>query len=128
MTTLKRSRIQIAGIFELSTEFGGDVIKTVITTKTLNKSKTGIYQILNLVNGKYYIGRTTNLERRRNQHFNHLSNGDHISPEFQEDYLKYGENAFEFSVIVYCRPSELPFYEVLLINNLHPVYNQKKEK
>ena len=42
----------------------------LLTNTYLNKS--GIYQIINLINGKTYIGSSVNLERRLNEYLNPL--------------------------------------------------------
>jgi len=63
------------------------------------KKKSGIYCILNTVNGKFYIGSTTNLWRRYKNHFNDLSKNQHHSVYLQRAFNKYGNEAFEFHVL-----------------------------
>jgi len=55
-----------------------------------------IYQIINQVNNKKYIGQTTNLYRRKNNHFNHLRAGTHHNIHLQAAFNQYGENNFNF--------------------------------
>lgn len=62
----------------------------------------GIYEIVNNANGKRYVGRTLNIPRRKSQHFNSLSKGDHYNHYLQRSYNKYGADAFTFNVLEYC--------------------------
>jgi group I intron endonuclease len=59
----------------------------------------GIYGILNLSNGKVYIGQTTNLEKRSSNHFWHLRKGTHRNSHLQRAFKKYGENNFKFCIL-----------------------------
>lgn len=54
-----------------------------------------IYAIRCTENGKIYIGRTTNLEKRITQHFQELKSGRHSNKVMTEDYKKYGKDKFE---------------------------------
>ena len=62
-------------------------------------SESGIYRIVNLTNGKFYIGSAVNLERRWYMHRNRLNAGKHRNAHLQAAWNKYGEAAFEFRVI-----------------------------
>lgn len=57
-----------------------------------------IYKIINEKNGKFYIGSTVNLDKRKKRHFNDLKNGKHHCLFLQRAFKKYGENAFKFVV------------------------------
>jgi len=59
----------------------------------------GIYKIENKVNKMVYIGSTNNFERRKSEHLKDLSNGSHCNFKLQNDYNKYGEDAFVFFMI-----------------------------
>ena len=71
---------------------------------------TGIYKIVNTVNGKKYVGSTVNMKQRWYEHKHYLARNLHHSPKLQYAWNKYGEDAFEFSVIEECKPIK----EVLL--------------
>lgn len=57
------------------------------------------YKITNIKNGSFYIGITTNLEKRRHRHFYNLSKHIHPNYKIQKDYDEYGEDVFIFEKI-----------------------------
>lgn len=59
----------------------------------------GIYQWRCIPTGKIYIGSTLNLRRRWNEHLKALRCKQHGNPHLQHAWDKYGENAFEFSIL-----------------------------
>ena len=63
---------------------------------------SGIYQILNTVNGKSYIGSAVNFRTRFRHHRNALRRGTHCNPHLQHAHNKYGPDAFEFLPIERC--------------------------
>ena len=68
---------------------------------------TGIYKIENTKNGKVYIGRAVNIPNRKSSHFSKLRKGEHGNIYLQHSYVKYGSEAFEFSILEVCSESEL---------------------
>lgn len=78
----------------------------------------GIYRITNLKNSKNYIGQSTNIERRFKYHIYNLKRGSHIITELQNDWNKYGEDAFEFAVIQECARKDLGKLEQRKIRGL----------
>lgn len=86
-------------------------------------STSGIYEIVNLVNGKRYVGSAVNIDQRKRQHRSELGKGRH-NPILQSAWNKYGPHNFEFRVI------ELVPNKALLIEReqhhidaLRPEYN-----
>lgn len=84
----------------------------------------GIYQIKNIITGKYYIGSSVDIKKRWNQHLKTLRRGTHRNKHLQRAYDKYGENAFQFEVL-----ETILFNDCLIeleqkyINKLKPEYN-----
>lgn len=58
-----------------------------------------IYQIKNLINGNLYIGQTVNFLARKEKHLSCLRRQVHDNPYLQKAFNKYGEEAFEFSIL-----------------------------
>jgi hypothetical protein len=58
-----------------------------------------IYQIVNNQNGRIYVGETIQGELRWKRHLTYLKGGYHINPNLQEDFNKFGEEVFEWSII-----------------------------
>lgn len=61
--------------------------------------KNVIYQITNMLNGKFYIGSAVSFPRRVWTHKNRLRMGVHHNKHLQAAWNKYGEAAFVFEVI-----------------------------
>jgi len=59
----------------------------------------GVYEIVNLVNGKRYIGSAAYFNKRWHQHRNDLRHGTHHTPHLQHSWNKYGESEFSFRVL-----------------------------
>lgn len=60
-----------------------------------------IYQIINKINQKRYIGQTIDINARKYHHFSDLKNGQHHSIKLQRAYNKYGEDNFDFIWNIY---------------------------
>lgn len=58
--------------------------------------RSGVYEILNAVNGKVYIGSAVNFKKRRAGHLYHLRRNTHRNPHLQCAWNKYGEDSFLF--------------------------------
>lgn len=89
-----------------------------------------VYGILNSMNGKMYVGSTTNYGERKNKHFKNLRKGRSDSNSLQKDFDIYGENKFSIFVIEEINSDEDIFLEkedeyVLKFNTLMPYgYNE----
>jgi GIY-YIG catalytic domain-containing protein len=63
---------------------------------------SGIYKILNTINGKVYIGSAVNMMKRRTSHLSQLRKGNHHSHKLQLDWCAYGSGAFVFEIVEEC--------------------------
>lgn len=79
----------------------------MILTGDEGLSGSGIYEIVNLENGKRYVGSSVNLKSRRREHFSSLCRGNHRNPHLQHAWDKYGEESFEFRVVLHCASEDL---------------------
>ncbi|MDD3885156.1 MAG: NUMOD3 domain-containing DNA-binding protein [Gallionella sp.] len=87
------------------------------------ENQSGIYEIVNTVNGKRYIGSAVDLRARWWKHCKQLKKGDHHSPKLQAAWNKHGRAAFKFLPILTCQKSMLLFYEQQLLDKVKPEYN-----
>lgn len=84
----------------------------------------GVYEILNTVNGKRYIGSAINLAVRERQHFRALKRQKHQNKRFQNAWNKHGAEAFEFRpLMVVFDPLALVPWEQKFIDEFKPEYN-----
>lgn len=65
----------------------------------MDLNTSGIYQILNTLNNKYYIGSAVNVQKRWNLHLMFLRKGRHHSRYLQRAFNKSGEVAFSITII-----------------------------
>ena len=84
---------------------------------------SGIYQIINLITNKSYIGSTKDFKNREWQHFNMLERNKHSSKKLQRSYNKHGKNNFKFEVIARCPTEYLIKLEQYFLDTLKPYYN-----
>lgn len=66
-----------------------------------------IYEIRNVQVDKRYVGSTSNLYKRWKDHKSRLKNGKHHSVLLQRAWDKYGEDAFEWNILLECLDEEL---------------------
>lgn len=88
--------------------------------------KSGIYKIVNNVNGHIYIGSAVDLDGRKRTHLNRLRGNYHHSKIMQRAWLKYGEVNFSFLLIELCDKDKLIEREQYWIDKLNPIYNISK--
>lgn len=84
---------------------------------------SGIYSIVNMVNGRRYIGSATYLSHRQNDHRRSLRNGTHTNRHLQRAWDKYGESAFAFEVLEECKIQYLVEREQWWMDVVRPDYN-----
>ena len=84
---------------------------------------SGIYQIINIVNGNTYIGSAVDFNVRWKNHIKLLRKGNHHSIHLQRAWNIYGESSFKFQILFTCIKEELLSYEQYFINKESPAYN-----
>jgi group I intron endonuclease len=72
------------------------------------KKIIGVYKISNNLcpEGKYYIGYSSHIRSRWNNHKRHLKNGIHINMYLQKAYNKYGAECFTYEILHECETKE----------------------
>lgn len=85
---------------------------------------SGVYQIVNELNGKRYIGSSKDIHNRVFQHRSELRRNSHHSQHLQNAYNKYGENKFYFCILEICENvrDTILFLEQKYLD-LNPEYN-----
>lgn len=66
--------------------------------------RSGVYQIT-WPSGHYYVGSSSDLDRRKRTHANRLKGRRHVNPHMQAVFNKYGPGRFE--VLELCPPEEV---------------------
>lgn len=92
----------------------------------MNIKHAGVYQITCIPTGNVYIGSSVSLKQRLRHHKRDLNLGTHCSKYMQNSWKKYGEDAFEFKVIVICEKDMTLFYEQIFLDALEPKFNTAK--
>ncbi len=86
----------------------------------------GIYLIKNILNGKTYVGQSSDIDGRFRRHISALSKHSHANKYLQADWDRYGKEAFEFSILEECQEDELNDREkhyILVTNSFSLGYN-----
>lgn len=87
----------------------------------------GVYKLVNLINGKIYIGSSKNLRMRLWEHRACLRHNNHHNPHLQNAWNKYGEDNFDYCVLEVCNEEQQYEREQFYINTFHPQYNIAEE-
>lgn len=82
-----------------------------------------VYKITCIVNNKFYIGCTKNIETRWKIHLYDLKKRLHHNGELQKDFSMYGEYMFTLEIIERCELKYLRIKEKEYIDLLKPEYN-----
>ena len=81
---------------------------------------SGIYTIICLKNGKFYVGSSIDILKRKNQHIKRLRTKSHINPKLQAAFNKYGEENFIFFLVERCVTDELSKIEQEYLDEIKP--------
>lgn len=84
---------------------------------------SGVYQILNKVNNKSYIGSSINIHARWARHICDLNNNVHHSLYLQRAWNKYGKDSFIFTILEERDKEDLIKREDYFFSFYRPEYN-----
>lgn len=95
-----------------------------------HRNSSGIYSILNLVNGNAYVGKASNLWLRYQTHKTKLALKYSTSPKLQNAFIRYGAENFSFVVLEICDKNyliEREGYWISRLNSDNVGYNTTKQ-
>jgi len=84
---------------------------------------SGIYVILNIVNGHKYVGQSKDISNRWDQHRQLLRRNKHNNLYLQNAWNKYTEQSFKFVIAELCPDQDLNDREQYWIERVSPEYN-----
>lgn len=88
------------------------------------ENQTGVYQIINNINNKSYIGSAAvSFKKRWRRHINDLDKKIHCNIPLQRAWNKYKKENFSFEIIKICNADDCIKYEQEYIDKLKPEYN-----
>lgn len=121
--SLVDSHLLIAAVFPVITYSNADTLKVSIVRE--NKSKSGVYRWVNLINGKTYVGSSINLGSRLRDYFKYsfLTQPKNKKMPIYNALLKYGYSNFRLEILEYCDVMTLIEREQYYIDTLRPEYN-----
>ena len=93
------------------------------------KGKTGVYCLVNLINGHIYIGSSVNLALRMSNYLNttYLKNRKNNNMPIIQALLKYGQANFAVLIVEYVDIEKLSVGETFYITHFLPYYNVLKQ-
>ncbi len=93
-------------------------MKLISLAELANYKRSGVYCIMNTVDGKKYVGSSVNINNRVKNHFLHLRKGNHSNDYLQKAFTKHGEPAFVAAICQECHRTELLSAEREWMNTL----------
>lgn len=93
------------------------------------KDKSGIYCLINNINGHSYIGSSINLASRMKNYLNNtfLKSRQNANMPIVKALLKYGQSNFTLLIVEYVEPQVLTVRETYFITSILPYYNVLKQ-
>ena len=86
-----------------------------------NLNVSGVYKVLCLVNGKFYIGSSKNIRKRWYEHWDERERAKTKNQLMYDDMRKYGKENFRIYVIY--EGDDYKHIEKVVTYNLQPAYN-----
>lgn len=84
---------------------------------------SGVYCFKNVVTGKMYVGSSCRLAERWADHLNLLNGRRHHSYKLQRDWLAFGADNFEYTILEFVDPQRVLEAEQAWMDKLNPKYN-----
>jgi group I intron endonuclease len=93
------------------------------------KDKSGVYCLINKINGHYYVGSSINLATRMRNYLNNnfLKSKQNVNMPIVKALLKYGQSNFTILILEYVEIQSLTTRETYFIMSVIPYYNVLKQ-
>ena len=93
------------------------------------KDKSGVYCLINKINGNAYVGSSINLASRMRNYLNtsFLKSKQNINMPIVKALLKYNQESFTLLILEYVEPNYLTIRETYYITHVMPHYNVLKQ-
>nr|QVV23929.1 hypothetical protein [Trichoderma cornu-damae] len=93
------------------------------------KDKSGVYCLINKINGNAYVGSSINLASRMRNYLNttFLKSKQNINMPIVKAFLKYNQESFTLLILEYVEPNYLTIRETYYITYVMPHYNVLKQ-
>jgi group I intron endonuclease len=88
------------------------------------EKQIGVYFLRSTITGNIYIGSSSNLKRRKADHFRVLKKGAHINTKLNRHCKKFGVEDIIFKVKEYCSKEILKEREQHYIDKYKPYFNE----
>ena len=89
---------------------------------------SGIYKIINIITGDFYIGSSKNVKQRWINHKCPSTWKRHSNNPMYLDMQKYGVDEFDFQILKEVEIEQLKEKEQQFIEKMHPTYNSYNAK
>jgi group I intron endonuclease len=93
------------------------------------RDKSGVYCLINKINGHAYVGSSINLASRMRNYLNNtfLKNKQNANMPIVRALLKYDQSNFTLLILEYIEPESLAVRETFYISQVMPYYNVLKQ-
>ena len=93
----------------------------------LLRKKSGIYSIMNIANGKIYIGSSKDIYNRLHEHLHLLNANSAHNKYLQNAWNKYGQECFIYNVLELCSENSRFEKEQYYMDFMNPEYNKTSQ-
>ena len=93
----------------------------------LLRKKSGIYSIMNIANGKIYIGSSKDIYNRLHEHLHLLNANSAHNKHLQNAWNKYGQECFIYNVLELCSENSRFEKEQYYMDFMNPEYNKTSQ-
>lgn len=95
----------------------------IISKQRNCRIQSGLYKIVCIPSGKFYVGSSNHITRRWGEHRRALIDKKHRNTKLQNAWNKYGAEAFTFEIIEFVPEESLLDKEQQWLDEYHPEFN-----